>query len=337
MQPNVQQLGPSGHLDPASFSAQKERGLLAILAGLLDCMERMMTCSQMTPVAVPSSSFFMLAVRVLSFDDSAVSGELPEQLMLPQQHTVSAMRGKTFLRTTEKISCRKQFASCWTLLHFLLRTDCSSSRNVDCRQSRSFIISLPRAYCSTAVPACGRPEAAADLAASWEGGPDPILCVCCQAYVRPAVAHVCPEPVGLYMSAGPTRGQPFSPAHDMSSALAAGQSLRQCQVRMEAWLAGLQAATNSRGSHVPQVYLTSSELVGTAGMGAAAELLQPTLACAVAEFLATLPAAGMWWPWQSSAWQCSLFIKYSIVAKVKEAAHVLLSNPLSGAILFDRK
>ena len=53
------------------------------------------------------------------------------------------------------------------------------------------------------------------------------------------------------------------------------------------------AATDSRGSHVLQVYMTSSELVGIAGVGAAAELLQPTLACAVAEFLATLPGAGM--------------------------------------------
>ena len=77
MQPNVQQLGHSGHLHPANLSVQKEQGLLAILGGLLDCMERMMTCSQITSVAVPSSSFFMLAVRVLSFDDSAdASGEL---------------------------------------------------------------------------------------------------------------------------------------------------------------------------------------------------------------------------------------------------------------------
>ena len=86
--------------------------------------------------------------------------------------------------------------------------------------------------------------------------------------------------------------------------------------------------------------MTSSELVGIAGMGAAAELLQPTLACAVAEFLATLPAAGMWWQWwplQSSVWKCSLSVEYSTVDKGKEAAHVLLWNPLSGAVCFDRK
>ena len=86
MQPDMQQLGPSGYPQPANLSAQKQRDLLGILGGLLDCMERMMTCSQMTPVALPSSSFFMLAVRVLNFDDSALaSGELPGQLMLPQQ------------------------------------------------------------------------------------------------------------------------------------------------------------------------------------------------------------------------------------------------------------
>ena len=76
-----------------------------------------MTCSQTTPVAVPSSSFFMLAVRVLSFDDSAVaSGELPEQLMLQQQQTISAFEGQGFIRTLENNSCGEQFVICWTLL-----------------------------------------------------------------------------------------------------------------------------------------------------------------------------------------------------------------------------
>ena len=73
MQPRLPPLGGDRQWLSANSSAAKERAWLDTLAGLLDCMERLMTQPQPHPVALPSSALFMLLARMLTLDDSAIA------------------------------------------------------------------------------------------------------------------------------------------------------------------------------------------------------------------------------------------------------------------------
>jgi len=73
VQPRLPTLAGDRQWLSAASSAARQGVWLGTLAGLLDCMERLMTQAQPFPVALPSAALFMLLARVLTFDDSATA------------------------------------------------------------------------------------------------------------------------------------------------------------------------------------------------------------------------------------------------------------------------
>ena len=73
VQPRLPALAGDRQWLSANSSAAKEKAWLDTLAGLLDCMERLMTQAQPYPVALPSSALFMLLARILTLDESATA------------------------------------------------------------------------------------------------------------------------------------------------------------------------------------------------------------------------------------------------------------------------
>lgn len=80
VQPNISALGKTEQWDPAFTNSAKEEALLSIVGGLLDCSERLLTEAQPVPVPIPSSAFFMLLVRILSFSEAALPPGRPAHL-----------------------------------------------------------------------------------------------------------------------------------------------------------------------------------------------------------------------------------------------------------------